>query len=68
MSKSSQFIVPEQNSDSNNFKLSTTLPEHLDQYSKISKDLREQMSPVMKTLLELTDMTALRSAALPHSN
>ncbi len=68
MSKSSQFIVPEQNSDANDFKLSTTLPEHLEQYSKLSKELRDQMTPVMKALLELTDMTALRSAALPQSN
>ncbi len=44
------------------------LPDHLEQYQKISADLRHKMTPVMKAILELTDKTALRSAALPQSN
>ncbi|MEZ0209279.1 MAG: hypothetical protein ACAH17_03840 [Candidatus Paceibacterota bacterium] len=68
MSKSTQFTVPHENSDANNFTPSTHLPEELTRYAKMSVDLRTKMTPVMKILLELTDKTALRSAALPHSN
>ncbi len=68
MSKSSQFKVPVSDSDATNFKPVTKLPEHLDMYAKVSADLREKMTPVMKMILELTDKTALRSAALPQSN
>jgi hypothetical protein len=68
MEGSSHFKVPHQESDSVNFTPTTKLPEHLDQYAKISADLRNKMTPVMKAILELTDKTALRSAALPQGN
>lgn len=68
MSTPSQFSVPHEDSDANDFKPTTKLPEHLNQYAKISADLRSKMTPVMKAILELTDKTALRSAALPQSN
>jgi hypothetical protein len=68
MSKSSQFKVPVQESDATNFKPVTKLPEHLDKYAHLSLKLREKMTPVMKILLELTDKTALRSAAMPQNN
>jgi hypothetical protein len=68
MSKSTQFTVPHEDSDTNNFVPSTKLPEELTRYAQMSIDLREKMTPVMKALLELTDKTALRSAALPQSS
>ncbi len=68
MSKSTQFKVPHEDSDGNDFTPSTKLPEELTRYAKMSADLREKMTPVMKAILELTDKTALRSAALPQSN
>ncbi len=68
MSNSSQFNVPVQDSDANNFKPTTKLPEHLDKYANLSLRLRDKMTPVMKVLLELTDKTALRSAAMPQNN
>lgn len=68
MSTPSQFSVPHEDTDANDFKPVTKLPEHLSQYAKISIDLRNKMNPVMKAVLELTDKTALRSAALPQSN
>jgi hypothetical protein len=66
MEGSSHFSVPHQESDAANFSPLTKLPEHLDQYAKISSDLRNKMTPVMKAILELTDKTALRSAAMPQ--
>ena len=68
MEGSSHFSVPHQNSEEDTFKPSMKLPDHLEQYQKISADLRHKMTPVMKAILELTDKTALRSAALPQSN
>lgn len=60
--------VPHQESDSATFRPMTKLPEHLEQYNKISSELRMKMTPVMQAVLELTDKMALRSAALPQSN
>lgn len=68
MEGSSHFSVPHQDSDANNFKLETKLPDHLAQYLKLGTDLREKMDPVMTTLLDLTDKMVLRSAALPQNN
>lgn len=68
MSKSTQFQVPHEDSDASNFIPSTKLPEELSRYAQMSVNLRAKMDPVMKTILELTDKTALRSAALPQSN
>lgn len=68
MSKSFEFNVPTPDSDSSTFIPTMKLPEHLDQYAKISSGLRHKMDPVMKKILELTDKTALRSAALPQNN
>lgn len=67
MEGSSHFNVPRQETDAANFLPHTELPAHLAQYEKIAKTLRAQMTPVMKAVLELTDKTALRSAALPQS-
>lgn len=68
MSKPTQFTVPHEDSDASTFTPSTKLPEELSRYAEMSINLREKMNPVMKALLELTDKTALRSAALPQSN
>jgi hypothetical protein len=68
MEGSSHFSVPHPDSDASTFKPITELPDHLDQYAKISSDLRHKMTPVMKAILELTDKTVLRCAALPQSN
>ena len=62
---STEFKVPVQNSDAADYTPITTLPEHLEQYAKISADLREKMTPVMKMILELTDKSVLRCAARP---
>lgn len=68
MPKTTQFHVPHEDSDANNFTPSIKLPEQLTRYAQLSAELRHKMTPVMKALLELTDKTALRSAALPQSN
>jgi hypothetical protein len=68
MLKSSQFNVPIQESDAANFTPVTKLPEHLDKYAHLSVKIREKMTPALKVLLELTDKTALRSAAMPQNN
>ena len=67
MEGSSHFNVPNLETDSVTFHPSIKLPEHLQQYEAISKDLRAQMTPVMRAILELTDKATLRSAALPES-
>lgn len=66
MEGSSHFNVPRQNTDAINFLPRTELPGHLAQYEKIAKNIRAKMTPVMQAILELTDKTALRSAALPQ--
>lgn len=68
MEGSSHFSVPHQNSDEDAFKPSMKLPDHLEHYQQISADLRQKMTPVMKAVLELTDKTVLRSAAMPQGN
>lgn len=67
MEGSSHFNVPRIETDALTFHPRTELPAHLAQYEKIANNLRANMTPVMKAVLELTDKTALRSAALPHS-
>jgi hypothetical protein len=66
MAGSSQFKVPHTDTDSNAFVPVTNLPAHLVKYEKIAEDLRKHMTPVMRLALNLTDKTALRSAALPQ--
>jgi hypothetical protein len=46
--------------------LPVKLPDHLDQYAKISAELRQKMNPALQAILELTDKTALRCAAVPE--
>lgn len=67
MAGSSHFNVPHTDTDTNAFVPSTKLPAHLAEYEKTARDLRAKMIPIMRTILELTDRTALRSAALPQS-
>lgn len=66
MAGSSHFNVPHADTDTNAFVPSTNLPAHLAEYEKIAISLRSKMTPVMQVALELTDRTALRSAALPQ--
>ena len=61
------FNVPQTDTDSGSFVPSTNLPAHLLEYGKMANDIRAKMTPVMQTILELTDKTALRSAALPQT-
>ncbi len=68
MEGSPQFLVPQQNSEEASFKPSIKLPDNLERFQKVSADLRHKMTPVMKAILELTDKTALRSAAKPLGN
>lgn len=68
MSKASEFKVPVSSSDTSNFTPMTKLPQHLDEFAHLSLALRAKMTPIMQTLLELTDKTALRSAAIPQTD
>lgn len=67
MGGSSHFNVQRTDTDADNFLPLTKLPAHLAQYEKVATNLRAKMTPVMQAILELTDKTALRSAALPQS-
>lgn len=62
-----KFKAPVQVSDTSEFMPSQRLPEHLALFAKLSQEAREKMDPTMRRLLELTDTTALRSAALPQN-
>ncbi|MFA5131908.1 MAG: hypothetical protein WC444_01120 [Candidatus Paceibacterota bacterium] len=57
------FHASNTSTDSNNFKPSEKLPEHLTHFQEIGKDTRKKMTDVMQSLLELTDKMALRGAA-----
>lgn len=67
MAGSSQFKVPHADTDNTAFVPSTKLPAHLAEYESIAKELRAKMTPVLQNLLELTDKTVLRSAAMPQT-
>jgi hypothetical protein len=55
--------------ESNDYVPHIALPEHLEQYRKAAEELRERMTPLMQTLLGLTDNMALRGAAtIPEMN
>ncbi|MEN9338109.1 MAG: hypothetical protein RIQ41_423 [Candidatus Parcubacteria bacterium] len=67
MPKHLEFKAPVQTSDTSEFMPSQRLPEHLAVFANLSKEARGTMDPAIRRLLELTDITALRSAALPHN-
>jgi hypothetical protein len=68
MEGSSQFSVPHEDSDALTFVPLTKLPDHLERRLELARDLRNQMTPVMKAILELMDKSTLRSAARPQSD
>ena len=49
------------------YKPVTKLPEHLEGFAKKSQELRLKMTTVLKEATDLTDLMALRSAALPET-
>lgn len=62
------FNVPHTNTDSPDFHLKTKLPQDLAHNAETALGMRETMSPELQTMLKLTDMMALRSAALPQAD
>lgn len=62
-----EFKVPVPETDDSSFHPPTKLPEHLDEFAKMSEELRHKMTPVLQRILALTDKTALRSASLPQN-
>lgn len=67
MEGSSHFSVPHQDSEAVNFKPLTKLPDHLNHYAKIATDIGAKMNPLAQAAVEYTNIMALRSAAMPHS-
>jgi len=66
---SPNFQSVQQTTDSSDYVPRIQLPEHLEQYRKSAEALREKMTPLMQTLLGLTDNMALRGAAtIPEMN
>lgn len=68
MEGSSHFNVPKPETDAASFLPNEKLPEHLMEYQQIGKELRANMTPVMKAVLELMDKATLRPAALPETD
>lgn len=68
MAGSPHFSAPHEETDSATFKPTTNLPAHLEQYQKISAELRHKMTPVMQAVLALTDKASLRPAAIPQAD
>lgn len=66
MRDKTHFTVPHTDTDSADFHLRTKLPLDLANNAETAVEMRETMSPELQTMLKLTDMMALRSAALPH--
>jgi hypothetical protein len=63
------FHASKTTTDSNNYKPSVKLPEHLTQFQVLGKETRAKMDEMMQSILELTDKMALRGAAtLPEAN
>jgi hypothetical protein len=66
---SPQFHSTQQTTDSSDYVPRIQLPEHLEQYRKSAVELREKMTPLMQSLLSITDSMALRGAAtIPEMN
>lgn len=67
MGEKTHFTAVHTDTDSSNFQPVTKLPLDLEHLADLSSQMRTTMSPEMRKMLELTDIMALRSAALTPS-
>lgn len=56
------FNAPKPATNDKEFTPPKNLPEHLEEFAKISRESREKMSSPLSSILALTDLMALRSS------
>lgn len=68
MGGNTHFKAQHRDTDSAEYVPVIKLPQDLARNADTALGMRETMSPELQTMLKLTDMMALRSAALPQSD
>jgi hypothetical protein len=68
MENSHNFTPQNIPTESNTFSVPRKLAEHLEAFAKFAGAARNEMSPDMKALVELTDRMALRAAEVKQNS